>query len=47
MKLKVVVVVSDNRFERKETDHFKHFSHDELVARKKASQDIFCLKMKA
>jgi type I restriction enzyme M protein len=34
----------DNRHKRKETDRFKYFSYDELIARDKASLDIFWLK---
>ena len=34
----------DNRHKRKETERFKHFSYDELIARDKASLDIFWLK---
>lgn len=34
----------DNRFERQETERFKRFSYDELVARDKTSLDIFWLK---
>ncbi len=33
-----------NRFKRKETDHFKSFSYDELMQRDKVSLDIFWLK---
>ena len=33
-----------NRHERKECDRFKHFSHADLIARDKASLDIFWLK---
>ncbi|MCA3030011.1 MAG: SAM-dependent DNA methyltransferase [Rhodocyclaceae bacterium] len=33
-----------NRHERKETERFKYFTHDELIARDKASLDIFWLK---
>jgi type I restriction enzyme M protein len=35
---------SANRHERKETERFKYFSYDELIARDKASLDIFWLK---
>lgn len=34
----------DNRHERVETERFKYFSYDELMARDKASLDIFWLK---
>jgi len=34
----------ENRHERKETERFKHFSYEELIARDKASLDIFWLK---
>jgi type I restriction enzyme M protein len=34
----------ENRHERKETERFRHFRYDELVARDKASLDIFWLK---
>lgn len=34
----------ENRHERKETERFKYFSYDELIARDKASLDIFWLK---
>ena len=34
----------DNRHERIETERFKYFSYDELIARDKASLDIFWLK---
>lgn len=34
----------DNRHERKETERFRAFSYDELVARDKASLDIFWLR---
>jgi type I restriction enzyme M protein len=34
----------DNRHERVETERFKYFSYDELIARDKASLDIFWLK---
>ena len=34
----------DNRHERTETERFKYFSYDELIARDKASLDIFWLK---
>lgn len=34
----------ENRHERKESEHFKYFSYAELVARDKASLDIFWLK---
>ena len=34
----------DNRHERNETDRFRAFSYDELVARDKASLDIFWLR---
>lgn len=34
----------ENRHERRETERFKYFRHDELVARDKASLDIFWLK---
>jgi type I restriction enzyme M protein len=33
-----------NRYERTETERFKAFSYDELVARDKASLDIFWLR---
>jgi type I restriction enzyme M protein len=33
-----------NRQERKETDRFKSFTYDELLARDKASLDIFWLR---
>jgi type I restriction enzyme M protein len=35
---------ADNRHERKESERFKHFSYDELMARDKASLDIVWLK---
>ena len=34
----------DNRHQRKETERFKYFSYEELMARDKASLDIFWLK---
>lgn len=34
----------ENRHERQETERFKYFSYDELIARDKASLDIFWLK---
>jgi type I restriction enzyme M protein len=34
----------ENRHERKETERFKFFAYDELIARDKASLDIFWLK---
>jgi len=34
----------ENRHERKESERFKHFTYDELIARDKASLDIFWLK---
>jgi hypothetical protein len=34
----------ENRHERKETERFKFFSYDDLMARDKASLDIFWLK---
>lgn len=34
---------ADNRLKRTETDRFRPYSHDELVAREKASLDIFWL----
>ncbi|CAG1004694.1 putative type I restriction enzymeP M protein [Burkholderiales bacterium] len=34
----------DNRHERTETERFRHFPYDELIARDKASLDIFWLK---
>lgn len=34
----------DNRYERTETERFKSFTYDELVARDKASLDIFWLR---
>ena len=34
----------ENRHERAETERFKYFGYDELVARDKASLDIFWLK---
>ena len=34
----------DNRHERTETDCFRHFSYEDLMARDKASLDIFWLK---
>lgn len=34
----------ENRHERTETERFKYFSYDELIARDKASLDIFWLK---
>ena len=34
----------DNRHKREETERFKYFSYDELIARDKASLDIFWLK---
>jgi len=33
-----------NRFERQETERFKYFSYDEILARDKTSLDIFWLK---
>lgn len=35
---------ADNRHERRETERFRLFSYDELIARDKASLDIFWLK---
>jgi type I restriction enzyme M protein len=40
----VEVYSPDNRHERKETEQFKRFAYDELVARDKASLDIFWLR---
>jgi type I restriction enzyme M protein len=34
----------ENRHERVETERFRYFSYDELIARDKASLDIFWLK---
>jgi len=34
----------ENRFDRKETEHFKSFTYDELIKRDKVSLDIFWLK---
>ena len=34
----------DNRHERKETERFRYFAHKDLIARDKASLDIFWLK---
>lgn len=34
----------DNRHQRNETERFKYFSYEELMARDKASLDIFWLK---
>jgi len=34
----------ENRHERKESERFKYFTYDELIARDKASLDIFWLK---
>ena len=34
----------ENRHERRETERFKYFSYEELMARDKASLDIFWLK---
>ncbi len=34
----------ENRYERKESERFKYFTYDELIARDKASLDIFWLK---
>ncbi len=34
----------ENRHERKETERFRHFRYDELVARDKTSMDVFWLK---
>jgi type I restriction enzyme M protein len=34
----------ENRHERKETERFKYFAYDDLIARDKASLDIFWLK---
>jgi type I restriction enzyme M protein len=34
----------ENRFERKETERFKKFSYDDIIARDKTSLDIFWLK---
>ncbi|MDK2977407.1 MAG: type restriction enzyme protein [Bacteroidales bacterium] len=34
----------DNRFERKETERFKKFTYEEIIARDKTSLDIFWLK---
>jgi type I restriction enzyme M protein len=35
---------ADNRLDRKETEHFKAFTYDELIKRDKVSLDIFWLK---
>lgn len=40
----VICYNPENRYERKETERFKYFSYDELIARDKASLDIFWLK---
>jgi type I restriction enzyme M protein len=40
----VVSYNPDNRHERKETERFKYLKYDELIARDKASLDIFWLK---
>jgi len=34
----------ENRHERRETERFQYFAHDDLIARDKASLDIFWLK---
>ncbi|MFJ5180140.1 N-6 DNA methylase [Pseudomonas fulva] len=34
----------ENRFERRETERFKYFSYEDLMARDKASLDVFWLK---
>jgi type I restriction enzyme M protein len=34
----------ENRFKRKETEHFKKFTYEELTSREKANLDIFWLK---
>lgn len=34
----------ENRHERRETERFRYFAHDDLIARDKASLDIFWLK---
>jgi type I restriction enzyme M protein len=34
----------ENRHERKESERFKYFTYEELIARDKASLDIFWLK---
>jgi type I restriction enzyme M protein len=39
-----VLFRSDNRFERKETDRFKKYTYEEILARDKTSLDIFWLK---
>jgi type I restriction enzyme M protein len=44
MKDFIVCYNSDNRHERQATERFKHYSYDELIARDKASLDIFWLK---
>jgi type I restriction enzyme M protein len=40
----VSVYTLDNRRARKETDRFKQFTYDELIARDKASLDIVWLR---
>jgi len=40
----VVCYNAENRHERTETERFKAFTYDELVARDKASLDIFWLR---
>ena len=40
----VACYYAENRHERKKTERFKYFSHAELMARDKASLDIFWLK---
>jgi len=34
---------SEHRHERQESEHFKYFTYNELIARDKASLDIFWL----
>jgi len=40
----VVAYNPENRHQRKETERFKYFAYDDLIARDKASLDIFWLK---
>ena len=35
---------AENRHERSESERFRYFTHDELIARDKASLDIFWMK---
>ena len=38
------VTIRNNRFKRKETERFKKFTYDEIIARDKTNLDIFWLK---